>query len=85
MEKRTVVVAGVYRYFQGGEYMVLAVASHTEREEVLVVYTCMTGDCETWAMPYDEFLAKVDTEKYPEALQDYQFELVEEWNEQQDG
>ena len=76
MEKRAVVVGGVYRHFKGGEYMVIGVAEHTTAREKLVVYMPMSEVVHTWARPWAEFLSKVDREKYPDAQQDYRFELV---------
>ena len=75
MEERAVFISCIYRHFKGGEYMVIGVATHTETNERLVVYMDLESD-KTWARPYAEFLAKVDREKYPDAQQDYRFELV---------
>ena len=81
MEERAVFISCIYRHFKGGEYMVIGVATHTETNEKLVVYMDMESD-KTWASPWAEFLAKVDREKYPNAKQEYRFELVEDEDEQ---
>ena len=78
MAERRVLVDGLYRHFKGGIYRVMGVATHTETQERLVLYYDTQGtDNRTWARPYDEFMAKVDLEKYPDVMQEYRFELVE--------
>ena len=81
MEERAVFISCIYRHFKGGEYMVIGVATHTETNERLVVYMDLESD-KTWARPYAEFLSKVDRKKYPDAQQDYRFELVGAEDEQ---
>ena len=81
MEERAVFISCIYRHFKGGEYMVIGVATHTDTNEKLVIYMDLESD-KTWARPYEEFLSKVDREKYPDAQQDYRFELVEVEDEQ---
>ena len=81
MEERAVFISCIYRHFKGGEYMVIGVATHTETNERLVVYMDLESD-KTWARPYSEFLSKVDRKKYPDAQQDYRFELVGAEDEQ---
>ena len=58
---REVVLHGVYRHFKGNEYYVEDIAIHTETE---------------FARPYELFVSPVDREKYPDAPQEYRFELV---------
>jgi len=52
----------IYKHFKGNLYQILTVAEHTETGEDLVVYQAMYGD-------------KVDKDKYPNASQEYRFEL----------
>lgn len=74
MWTRKVEVGKAYRHFKGFIVRVLAVAKHTETNEMMVVYSCKDGVY--YARPLDMFLSKVDREKYPEAKQEYRFELL---------
>lgn len=42
---------GVYRHFKGNEYEVLAVATHSETLEPMVVYRALYGDGAVWVRP----------------------------------
>lgn len=50
---------GRYRHFKGGEYEVLAVATHSETHEPLVVYRPLYGDSGWWVRPLAMFLESV--------------------------
>ena len=58
-------------------YKVLNFAEHTETGEQLVIYQALYEPYKICARPYDMFMSKVDREKYPEARQEYRFELIE--------
>lgn len=42
---------GVYKHFKGNEYEVLAVATHSETLEPMVVYRALYGDGGIWVRP----------------------------------
>ncbi|NLM62907.1 MAG: DUF1653 domain-containing protein [Mollicutes bacterium] len=72
-------IGGIYRHFKGQKYKVLALAYDSEdHNRKLVIYEALYDDHKIWARDYDMFLSPVDKEKYPNATQEYRFELIEE-------
>lgn len=71
---RDVITGAKYKHFKGHTVRVIAIAKHTETEEMLVVYEYDTG--EYFARPYSMFVSEVDHEKYPDVKQKYRFELI---------
>lgn len=74
-----VVVGGVYRHFKGNLYKVLMIAYDCESKDTLekmVVYQALYDD-KIWVRKYDDFVAKLDKNKYPNAIQEYRFELID--------
>ena len=67
-----------YRHFKGERYEILAVATHSETSQQLVVYEGLYGEHPIYARPLELFLSKVDPEKYPDAEQKERFRLEEE-------
>lgn len=74
---REVKVNRVYRHFKGDCYLVVDIARHSETGEEYVVYRKLYGDGGLWVRPLPMFLEPVDKVKYPDAKQEYRFELLE--------
>ncbi|WP_242847342.1 DUF1653 domain-containing protein [Dorea sp. D27] len=64
-----------YRHFKGNRYQVLAVASHSETAQQLVVYEGLYGEHPVYARPLEQFMSRVDREKYPDTAQEFRFQL----------
>ena len=66
-----------YKHFKVTTHKVLAIAKHSETLEELVIYNHEdTG--EVWARPIELFTSLVDKDKYPDILQEYRFEIIDE-------
>ncbi len=50
---------GRYRHFKGNEYMVIAVAKHSETTEPMVVYKALYGSEEFWVRPLSNWIETV--------------------------
>lgn len=75
MANNNLKVGGLYRHFKGGMYIVRGIAEHTETGKAFVVYEDAVSG-KLWVRPYGSFVSRVDIKKYPEATQEYRFELV---------
>jgi len=74
---RQIHVGKKYLHFKGREYLVLAIATHSETQEPYVVYKALYGNEDTYVRPYEMFASEVDTDKYPNISQKFRFEEIE--------
>lgn len=74
---REIRIGRVYRHFKGDYYLVEGVANDSETRKPFVIYRKLYGDGGLWLRPLEMFLSRVDREKYPDAPQEYRFELQE--------
>lgn len=74
---RELKIGRVYRHFKGDYYLAEGVAKSSEDGGEYVIYRKLYGDGSLWLRPLSMFLSKVDREKYPDAKQEYRFELQE--------
>ena len=65
----------IYRHFKGDYYIVIDTALNNEDERVYVIYRALYGDGQLFVRPLEDFTARVDRNKYPNATQEYKFEL----------
>lgn len=73
---RRVEVGQIYRHFKGNKYEIIALAINADNREDVVVYKALYGEEKIFVRSYKEFVSLVDRKKYPDADQEYRFELV---------
>ena len=81
MTENKVLPGRYYRHFKGNLYKVICIALHTETNEKMVIYQAQYGSFGLYARPLSMFIEKVDLANYPDAKQEYRFELVETDND----
>jgi len=74
MEYRRPKVGEIYKHFKGNRYEVIAIATHTETTEEMVIYKEVEGE-HVYARPLEMFAGRVDKDKYPDVVQIFRFEL----------
>lgn len=67
----------MYRHFKGNIYQIRCLAKHSETGEMMVVYQAMYDTFQIYVRPLAMFMEEVDFEKYPDARQQYRFELLQ--------
>lgn len=76
--KKNIIQPGkIYRHFKGNLYKVLGVATNSETGEKVVVYEAQYDKKELYVRPYNMFSEKLDKKQYPDAKQEYRFELID--------
>jgi len=73
MLEREVKINGIYKHFKGHIYKVIGIAKDSETLEEKVVYQNI-DTLELWIRDKQDFLSKVDKNKYPDVEQEYRFE-----------
>lgn len=68
----------MYRHFKGNIYQIRCLAKHSETGEMMVVYQAMYDTFQIYVRPLAMFMEEVDVEKYPDARQQYRFELLQD-------
>lgn len=66
-----------YKHFKGNLYQIVAVAKDADTMVERVIYQALYDTFQIYDRPITDFMSKVDKEKYPDAAQEYRFELVE--------
>lgn len=75
---RVIEAGRTYLHFKNKKYRVLAIATHTETNEKMVVYQALYGNEDIYVRPYGMFNSEVDHAKYPNVTQKYRFEEIVE-------
>ena len=55
---------GKYRHFKGNEYELIAVATHSETMEPMVIYRALYGECGLWVRPAAMWTEQVCRDDY---------------------
>lgn len=50
---------GIYQHYKGQKYQVIDTLTHSETEELMVLYRTMYGKKDLWARPYEMFFENI--------------------------
>ena len=69
-----------YKHFKKGNIYIVVIPRVYDTEDMkeYVIYRGGDNKRRMWARPIQEFMSEVDKAKYPQATQQYRFELIEE-------
>ena len=69
-----------YKHFKKGNTYIVVIPCVYDTEDMKedVIYRGEDNKRRMWARPVREFMSEVDRNKYPQATQQYRFELIEE-------
>ncbi len=56
---------GIYKHFKGNEYEVIDIGTHSETQELCVIYRALYGEKELWIRPLSMFIEEVDKPEIP--------------------
>lgn len=66
----------IFRHFKGDYYLVLDFVTHSETQEILVLYKELYGNCGLYVRPVEMFIEEVPEGKVNPTGQTYRFECV---------
>lgn len=66
----------IVRHFKGDYYLVMDVATHCETGDRFVVYKALYEENEVYIRPFEDFVGKVDENKYPQFASQFRFTEV---------
>lgn len=66
----------IVQHFKGNMYQILTFGTHSETEELVVIYQQLYWPYNFFVRPYDMFMSEVDKVKYPDTKQKYRFEKI---------
>jgi hypothetical protein len=62
---RSPIPLGLYRHYKGNDYSVVGFATHSETEEIMVLYVPLYGEGGYWVRPLSMFTEAVTVEGHP--------------------
>lgn len=78
MDRQKPVSGEFYRHFKGNLYQIKMLAKDCNTNKEVVVYQGMYAPYSCWVRELTEFMSLVDSSKYPDVVQKYRFEKLEE-------